>query len=107
MYQSEIANNLKGKIDNEISALINNSKMVSLNQHISSSKSKEELGQIKSEILLNYENNLEKEQELQKQKRLVLTKEGGFINTIILSLVVIFILGIAVGAGYMFYHFGA
>lgn len=80
--------------------------MVSLNQHISNSKSKEELEQMKSELLLNYENNLENKQELQNQKRLVLTRQSGFINTLTLSLVTIFVLGIAVGVGYMLYRFG-
>src|SRR5574344_158117 len=106
VYYSEIASNLKDKIDKEISSLINDSKMVPLEQHIFNLKSKEELEKMKLELLLNNEKKSEKSKEKQKQKILVLKRENGFISTITLSLIVVFVLGIAIGIGYMLYRFG-
>lgn len=106
MYQSEIAYDLKSKIDNEMNNLVQNTNMITLNQHISNAKSKEDLERMKAEIISYQEYVQEQQQTLKNQKRLVLTKDAGFVNTLVLSLIVIFVMGIAVGIGYMLFRFG-
>lgn len=85
MYRSDIADNLKIKIDSEMNNLVSNTNLITIDQHITNINSKEEL---------------------EKQKILVKIKEGGYVNILVLSLIVIFVLGIAVGIGYMLFYFG-
>lgn len=106
MYRSDIADNLKIKIDNEMNNLVNNTKLITLDQHITNINSKEELEKMKSELLSYTEYVMSQQQTLEKQKVLVKIKEGGYVNTLVLSLIVIFVLGIAVGIGYMLFQFG-
>lgn len=107
MYRSDIADNLKTKIDNEMNNLVNNTKLITLDQHITNINSKEELENMKSELLSYNEYVMSQQQSLEKQKVLVKVKESGYVNTLVLSLIVIFVLGIAVGISYMLFQFGA
>lgn len=106
MYRSDIANNLKTQIDNEMNNLVSNTKLITLDQHITNITSKEELENMKSELLSYNEYVLSQQQTMEKPKVLVKMKEAGYVNTLVLSLIVIFVLGIAVGIGYMLFHFG-
>lgn len=106
MYRSDIADNLKMKIDSEMNNLVNNTKLITLDQHITNINSKEELENMKSELLSYNEYVLSQQQTMEKQKVLVKVKEAGYVNTLVLSLIVIFVLGIAVGIGYMLFQFG-
>lgn len=107
MYRSDIADNLKTKIDKEMNNLVSNTKLITLDQYITSIDSKEELENMKSELLSYNEYVLSQQQTMEKQKVLVKVKEAGYVNTLVLSLIVIFVLGIAVGIGYMLFQFGA
>lgn len=106
MYRSDIADNLKIKIDNEMNNLVNNTKLITLDQHITNINSKEELENMKSELLSYNEYVMSQQKSLEKQKVLVKVKEAGYVNTLVLLLIVIFVLGIAVGIGYMLFQFG-
>lgn len=106
MYRSDIADNLKTKIDKEMNNLVSNTKLITLDQYITSIDSKEELENMKSELLSYNEYVLSQQQTMEKQKVLVKVKEAGYVNTLVLSLIVIFVLGIAVGIGYMLFQFG-
>lgn len=106
MYHSDIANNLKTQIDNEMNNLVSNTKLITLDHHITNITSKEELENMKSELLSYNEYVLSQQQTMEKPKVLVKMKEAGYVNTMVLSLIVIFVLGIAVGIGYMLFHFG-
>jgi hypothetical protein len=83
MYKSEIASTLKSKIDNEMNSLVQNTKMITLSS-ISNANSKEDLERIKTEIISQQE----------------------YVDSLILSLVVMFIMKIAVGIKYMLFRFG-
>lgn len=104
MYHSDIADNLKIQIDNEMNNLVNNTKLITLDQYITNVNSKEELENMKLELLPYDEYGRQKS--LEKQKILVKVKEAGYVNALVLLLIVIFVLGIAVGIGYMLFKFG-
>lgn len=106
MYRSDIADNLKVKIDSEMNNLIGNTNLTTIDQHITNANSKEELENMKSELLAYNEYIMSQKQTLEKPKVLVKIKESGYVNTLVLSLIVIFVLGIAVGIGYMLFQFG-
>lgn len=106
MYRSDIADNLKMKIDSEMNKLINNTNLITIDQHITNANSKEELENMKSELLAYNEYVMLQQQSLEKQKVLVKVKNAGYVNTLVLSLIVIFVLGMAVGIGYMLFRFG-
>lgn len=106
MYNSDIANNLKNKIDNEMSNLVSNTNLLTIDQHITSITNKQELENMKAELLSYNEHIKNHQQTLEKPKVLVKMKEAGYVNSLVLSLIVIFVLGIAVGIGYMLFQFG-
>lgn len=105
MYRSDIAENLKIKIDNEMKKLVNNTNLLTMKEHITSVKNKEELKSIKSKLLYE-EYNLSQPQVLEKAKGSVRMREAGYANAFVLSLIVIFVLGIAIGIGYMLFRLG-
>lgn len=98
MYQSDIAYELDKKIKNEMKALKNNAGLDSIINNLSY----DELINLKSEYV-NYlsqqENNLQMSNA--KQKRLIRINQNGSVNVVILSLIVIFILGIITGIVFM------
>ncbi len=106
MYHSDIADNLKTKIDNEMNNLISNTNLITIDQHITNVNSKEELENMKSELLSYNEYVISQQQTLEKPKVLVKMKEAGYVNTLVLSLIIIFVLGIVIGIGCMLFQFG-
>lgn len=94
MYQSDIALELDKKIKNEMNALKHNTGLDSIINNLSY----DELKNLKNEYanyLINQENNIQISNV--KQKRLIRRNENGSVNVVILSLIVIFILGIITG----------
>lgn len=107
MYKSDIAENLKIKIDNEMSNLVNNTNLISLTEKVSNIKSKEELKAMKAQLISYNDYVTTKKQTLEKPKVLVKKlKNAGFVNNVFISLLIIFIMMIAFGIGYLFHRFG-
>lgn len=107
MYKSDIAEDLKTKIDNEMSNLVNNTNLISLEQRVTNIKSKEELETVKAQLLSYNERVNSNNRVMEKPKVLVRKlKNAGFVDVITISLIVVFVMGIAVGIGYMLYRFG-
>ena len=106
MYRSDVAEDLKNKIDAEMKNLINNTNLISLEQRVTNIKSKEELETVKAQLISYNERVNTNSRTMGKQKVLVKMKEAGFIDVISLALIVVFVMGIAVGIGYMLFHFG-
>lgn len=106
MYRSDVAEDLKNKIDTEMKNLINNTNLISLEQRVTNIKSKEELETVKAQLISYNERVNTNSRTMGKQKVLVKMKEAGFIDVISLALVVVFVMGIVVGIGYMLFHFG-
>lgn len=106
MYHSNIADNLKTQINNEMANLVNNTKLIMLTQYIASITSKEELESIKSELLLYNGYDISQQQILEKPKILVKMKEAGYVNTLILLLMVIFVLVMIISMSYILFKFG-
>lgn len=106
MYKSDIAEDLKIKIDTEMDNLIKNTKLIPLEEKLTNAKSKEELENVKAQLISYSEYVNSNQRSLEKPKVLVKMKEAGFIDVITISLIVVFVLGIVVGIGYMLYHFG-
>ena len=107
MYRSDVAEDLKNKIDTEMKNLINNTKLVSLEQRVTNIKSKEELETVKAQLISYNERVNTNSRTMEKQKVLVKMKEAGFVDALTISLIVVFVMGIAVGIGYMLFRFGA
>lgn len=107
MYKSDIAEDLKNKIDDEMKKLINNTNLISLEQRVTNIKSKEELEIVKAQLISYNERVNTNSRTMGKQKVLVKMKEAGFIDAVTLALIVVFVMGIAVGIGYMLFRFGA
>lgn len=107
MYTSDIAEDLKNKIDTEMKNLINNTNLISLEQRVTNIKSKEELETVKAQLISYNERVNTNSRTMGKQKVLVKMKEAGFIDAVTLALIVVFVMGIAVGIGYMLFRFGA
>lgn len=107
MYKSDIAENLKVKIDNEMSSLINNTNLISLEERVTNIKSKEKLETVKAQ-LLSYNERVNSNNRVMEKPKVLVRKlqNAGFINVITISLIVVFVMGIAVGIGYMLYRFG-
>lgn len=106
MYRSDVAEDLKNKIDTEMKNLINNTNLISLEQRVTNIKSKEELETVKAQLISYNERVNTNSRTMGKQKVLVKMKEAGFIDVISLALVVVLVMGIVVGIGYMLFHFG-
>lgn len=106
MYRSDVAEDLKNKIDAEMKNLINNTNLISLEQRVTNIKSKEELETVKAQLISYNERVNTNSRTMGKQKVLVKMKEAGFIDVISLALIVVFVMGIAVGISYMLFHFG-
>lgn len=106
MYKSDIAEDLKIKIDTEMNNLIKNTKLIPLEEKLTNVKSKEELENVKAQLISYSEYVNSNQRSLEKPKVLVKMKEAGFIDVITISLIVVFVLGIVVGIGYMLYRFG-
>lgn len=107
MYKSDIAEDLKNKIDDEMKKLINNTNLISLEQRVTNIKSKEELEIVKAQLISYNERVNTNSRTMGKQKVLVKMKEAGFIDAVTFALIVVFVMGIAVGIGYMLFRFGA
>ncbi len=107
MYRSDVAEDLKNKIDTEMKNLINNTKLISLEQRVTNIKSKEELETVKAQLISYNERVNTNSRTMEKQKVLVKMKEAGFVDALTISLIVVFVMGIAVGIGYMLFRFGA
>ena len=107
MYRSDVAEDLKNKIDTEMKNLINNTKLISLEQRVTNIKSKEELETVKAQLISYNERVNTNSRTIEKQKVLVKMKEAGFVDALTISLIVVFVMGIAVGIGYMLFRFGA
>ena len=107
MYRSDVAEDLKNKIDTEMKNLINNTKLISLEQRVTNIKSKEELETVKAQLISYNERVNTNSRTMEKQKVLVKMKEAGFVDALTISLIVVFVMGIAVGVGYMLFRFGA
>lgn len=107
MYRSDVAEDLKNKIDTEMKNLINNTKLISLEQRVTNIKSKEELETVKAQLISYNERVNTNSRTMEKQKVLVKMKESGFVDALTISLIVVFVMGIAVGIGYMLFRFGA
>ena len=107
MYRSDVAEDLKNKIDTEMKNLINNTKLISLEQRVRNIKSKEELETVKAQLISYNERVNTNSRTMEKQKVLVKMKEAGFVDALTISLIVVFVMGIAVGIGYMLFRFGA
>lgn len=107
MYRSDVAEDLKNKIDTEMKNLINNTKLISLEQRVTNIKSKEELETVKAQLISYNERVNTNSRTMKKQKVLVKMKEAGFVDALTISLIVVFVMGIAVGIGYMLFRFGA
>ena len=107
MYKSDIAENLKVKIDNEMSSLVNNTNLISLEERVTNIKSKEKLETVKAQ-LLSYNERVNSNNRVMEKPKVLVRKlqNAGFINVITISLIVVFVMGIAVGIGYMLYRFG-
>lgn len=104
MYQSDIANGLKDKIENEMAVFKENTKMISLDEQIANVKDKEELYALKNQMMEYQQEQLTMQDSLVKQnsKQKVLVKvlknaNGGYINIFALTFVVSSILGILLG----------
>lgn len=106
MYKSDIAEDLKVKIDIEMNNLVKNTNLISLEEKLTLVKSKEELESVKAQLISYSEYVNSNQRTLEKPKVLRKMKEAGFIDIIIISLIVVFVMGIAVGIGYMIYRFG-
>lgn len=72
----DIADNLKTKIDKEMNNLVSNTKLITIDQYITSIDSKE-LENMKSELLSYNKYVLSQQQTMEKQKVLVKVKEAG------------------------------
>lgn len=107
MYRSNVAEDLKNKIDTEMKNLINNTKLISLEQRVTNIKSKEELETVKAQLISYNERVNTNSRTMEKQKVLVKMKEAGFVDALTISLIVVFVMGIVVGIGYMLFRFGA
>lgn len=108
MYRSDIAEDLKNKIDGEMNNLINNSNLISLEQRVTNIKSKEELETVKAQLISYNERVNTNSRIMENPKVFVKTlKNAGFTDAITLTLIVVFAMGIAVGIGYMLFRFGA
>lgn len=107
MYRSDVAEDLKNKIDTEMKNLINNTKLISLEQRVTNIKSKEELETVKAQLISYNERVNTNSRTMEKQKVLVKMKEAGFVDALTISLIVVFVMGIVVGIGYMLFRFGA
>ena len=75
MYKSDIAEDLKTKIDNEMSNLVNNTNLISLEQRVTNIKSKEELETVKAQLLSYNERVNSNNRVMEKPKVLVLKKK--------------------------------
>lgn len=106
MYRSDAAEDLKNKIDTEMKNLINNTNLISLEQRVTNIKSKEELETVKAQLISYNERVNTNSRTIGKQKVLVKMKEAGFVDALTISLIVVFVMGIAVGIGYMLFRFG-
>lgn len=107
MYKSDIAEDLKTKIDNEMSNLVSNTNLISLEERVTNIKSKEELETVKAQ-LISYSERVNSNNRVMEKPKVLVKKlqQAGFIDVITISLIVVFIMGIAVGIGYMLYRFG-
>jgi len=107
MYKSDIATDLKTKIDNEMSNLVSNTNLISLEERVTNIKSKEELETVKAQ-LISYSERVNSNNRVMEKPKVLVKKlqQAGFIDVITISLIVVFVMGIAVGIGYMLYRFG-
>lgn len=106
MYKSDIAENLKLKIDTEMNNLVKNTNLIPLEEKLTNVKSKEELESVKAQLISYSEYVNSNQRTLEKPKVLRKMKEAGFVDVITISLIVVFVMGVAVGIGYMIYRFG-
>lgn len=106
MYKSDIAENLKFKIDTEMNNLVKNTNLIPLEEKLTNVKSKEELESVKAQLISYSEYVNSNQRTLEKPKVLRKIKEAGFVDVITISLIVVFVMGVAVGIGYMIYRFG-
>lgn len=108
MYKSDIAEDLKNKIDDEMKKLINNTNLISLEQRVTNIKIKEELETVKAQ-LISYNERVNTNRRIMEKPKVYVRKlkNAGFIDAVTLALIVVFVMGIAVGIGYMLFRFGA
>ena len=106
MYKSDIAENLKIEIDTEMNNLVKNTNLIPLEEKLTNVKSKEELESVKAQLISYSEYVNSNQRALEKPKVLRKIKEAGFVDVITISLIVVFVMGVAVGIGYMIYCFG-
>lgn len=110
MYQSQIASNLKNKIDQEMNEFRTKSNLMTLEEQISNAKNKADLISIKQQIdtlqKIQMEKNQQKEKEFQKVLRKPNLKEAGFVNVFSIAMVTGFICGLGICIGYLLYRFG-
>jgi len=103
MYQSQIAANLKSKIDEEMNKFKANTSLMTLDEQISNAKSKDDLLNIKNQLTNLHEMRVGQELSQNKQKTRVLLKNSGFIDTIILFIIIGFVVGLGIGIGFILY----
>jgi len=108
MYQSQIASDLKSKIDEEMSNFKMNNSLMTLDEQIINARSKDDLVSIKNQLANIQEMELLKQQDLiqTKQKTKILVKKAGFVDVLGLCMLVGFVVGIGIGIGYILYNFG-
>lgn len=108
MYQSQIASDLKSKIDEEMSNFKTNNSLMTLDKQIINARSKDDLVSIKNQLANIQEMELLKQQDLiqTKQKTKILVKKAGFVDILGLCMLVGFVVGIGIGIGYILYNFG-
>ncbi|MBE6153540.1 MAG: hypothetical protein E7166_04880 [Firmicutes bacterium] len=108
MYQSQIAVNLKKKIDEEMQNFKTQNSLMTLDEQILNAKNKDELISIKNHLADIQEMELMQQQGLSqtKQKTKILLKKAGFVDVLGLCMLVGFIVGIGIGIGYILYRFG-
>lgn len=108
MYQSQIAVNLKKKIDEEMQNFKTQNSLMTLDEQILNAKNKDELISIKNHLANIQEMELMQQQGLSqtKQKTKILLKKAGFVDVLGLCMLVGFIVGIGIGIGYILYRFG-
>lgn len=108
MYQSQIASDLKSKIDEEMSNFKTNNSLMTLDEQIINARSKDDLVSIKNQLANIQEMELLKQQDLiqTKQKTKILVKKAGFVDILGLCMLVGFVVGIGIGIGYILYNFG-
>ena len=108
MYQSQIAVDLKNKIDEEMKNFKTQNSLMTLDEQILNAKNKDELISIKNHLANIQEMELVQQQGLSqtKQKTKILLKKAGFVDVLGLCMLVGFVVGIGIGIGYILYNFG-